>query len=112
MMQHNLICSYLKIINMAITTYTWAVICLFPFTAKPHPTPLKKKKIINTVFIRRYILLVFSALFCSFIVCSFILSYSLFKMILILPLNMNMLTYINMHCISVAPKTESCQNPT
>ena len=41
-----------------------------------------------------------------------LLSYSLFKMILILPLNMNMLTYINMHCISVAPKTESCQNPT
>ena len=73
---------------------------------------LENKIIINTVFIRRYILLVFSALFCSFIVCSFILSYSLFKMILILPLNMNMLKYINMHCISVAPKTESCQNPT
>ena len=73
---------------------------------------LENKIIINTVFIRRYILLVFSALFCSFIVCSFILSYSLFKMILILLLNMNMLKYINMHCISVAPKTENCQNPT
>ena len=56
-----------------------------------HPLPWKKKKIINTlVFIRVHIVLVFSALFCLFIVTPFSVLFIIWYD-LILPLDMNKL---------------------
>ena len=61
MMQHNLICNYLKIINITFATYIWQSYTSFYLIQSRIPLLWKQ----NSVFIRRY--LVFSAFFCSFI---------------------------------------------
>ena len=61
MMQHNLICNYLKIINITFATYIWQSYTSFYLIQSRIPLLWKQ----NSVFIRRH--LVFSAFFCSFI---------------------------------------------
>ena len=91
-MQHSQICNYHKIINTTITTDIQAV-CFFPFTAKPPLTPLNKNQCLSGDILYQC----FLSYFVHLLLLSF-LFYSLFNLILILPLDVNMLK-INEHTL-------------
>ena len=92
-MQHNLICNYLKIINITITRYIWGIICLFPLK-QTHTHSLENKIITHQYLSGGILYQCFLSYFVNLLLLS-LLSFSLFKMISNLPLDMNILKIHN-----------------